>query len=81
MTREETEVEVREIFASNRLAEDRIRALVNYFADPQIISEAYPKHSRHIPVEWVEAYGIRIGVDANGHAACVEFPEGAEHDG
>lgn len=34
-------------------------------------------HNTHAGIEMVEAYGLKISVDANGYAAEIEFPDGA----
>jgi hypothetical protein len=53
----------------------RAAEIVRYFAGP--IYDAYPRNT-HAGIEAVEAYGLRIDVDANGYASAVHFPDGAE---
>lgn len=55
--------------------EQRAARIVEYFAGP--VHEVWPRNT-HAAIETVQAYGLRIGVDANGHAAEVHFPDGAE---
>lgn len=58
-------------------AHTKIPAILSYFGQAEAASKANIVGSR-VPVETVEAYGLSIGVDANGNAATVEFPHGAE---
>jgi hypothetical protein len=53
----------------------KAKAIVEYFAGP--VHEVWPRNT-HAVIETVEVYGLRIGVDANGYAAEVYFPDGAE---
>lgn len=57
--------------------EARIAALVALL-DP-VVYEVWPRKT-HAEIDSVEAYGLSIGLDANGYACAVEFPYGAETD-
>lgn len=70
------ESDIREIFADNRKTEDKISALVSYIEGFERIDEAYPRNT-HAEVEQVEIYGLDLGIDANGYACRVTFPDGA----
>lgn len=71
------EDDIRSIFADNRTNEARIRALVEYVDGYAETWSAWPKKAR-VQVEQVEAYGLVLGVDANGDACRVDFPRGAD---
>lgn len=68
---------VRDVLADRTLKGERrvdaILAALGYLE----IDEVYPNRT-HAEVERVEAYGLEIGVDANGYAARVAFPLGAD---
>ena len=70
------EDDVRGILADNRKTDDRVRALLSYIEG---FSDVYSVAVRntHAAVETVWAYGLVIGVDGNGHASEVTFPDGA----
>lgn len=70
------ESDIREILAENRKVEDKVRALVEYVEGFGLAYEAFPRNT-HAEVEQVEAYGLNFGIDANGYAARVTFPDGA----
>lgn len=70
------EDDVRAIFKRNKLVEDKIREIVKYIESGDEIEIAWPNRTR-VEVEQVEAYGLVLGVDANGEACRVEFPWGA----
>lgn len=57
-------------------AHRHIKAILEYFA-PGTVTEVEAVGAR-VQVERVEAYGLRIGLDALGRAVRVEFPDGAE---
>lgn len=50
--------------------------LINSLSDLEDFYEAFP-HSTFVEVERVEAYGLEIGLDANGDACRIAFPYGA----
>ena len=71
------EDDVREILANNRGASRLVlRALAEYVESFQLISEALPRNT-HAEIGQVEAYGLELGIDANGYATRVRFPYGA----
>ena len=53
---------------------EKVRKILAWFV-PETHSVAYARNT-HTPIETVELYGLAIGVDANGHAAEVHFPDG-----
>ena len=55
----------------------KAEAVVRYF-EPAEITEAFPNNT-HAAIETVEAYGLSIGVDANGYASKISFPYGADY--
>lgn len=55
----------------------KIEAIMDACGSALTVSEVAP-HKTHAPIETVQAYGLTIGIDANGYAASVEFPDGAE---
>lgn len=57
-------------------AHKKIDQILDYFA-PEVVAEVEIVGAR-VQVERVEAYGLRIGLDANGNAVTIEFPYGAE---
>lgn len=72
-----TESDIREILADNRKTEDKVAALVAYIEGFELIDEAYPRNT-HAEVEQVRIYGLDLGIDANGYASRVTFPDGAQ---
>lgn len=58
-------------------AHTKIPAILSYFGQAEDVREVDVVGSR-VPVETVEAYGLLVGVDANGNAATITFPHGAE---
>jgi hypothetical protein len=71
--------DIAEILNDRKLRGDaRIDALEALF-DPEIY-EAWP-HKTRVEVEQVQAYGLELGLDANGEACRVTFPYGAQIDG
>ncbi|MCX5119239.1 hypothetical protein OG992_18800 [Micromonospora sp. NBC_00362] len=58
-------------------AHKHIDEIVSWFGYADNPSELTIPGAR-VPVEIVEAYGLSIEVDANGNAATVTFPHGAE---
>ncbi len=56
--------------------EERARAILEYALSELYV--AYPRKT-HAGVETVEAFGLTIRVDANGYAAEVHFPNGADY--
>ncbi|WP_371409767.1 hypothetical protein OG423_14275 [Micromonospora zamorensis] len=58
-------------------AHTKIPAILSYFGQAEATHEVDVVGAR-VPVETVEAYGLLIGVDANGNAATITFPHGAE---
>lgn len=70
--------EIRAILDDRKLrGEARVEALAALF-DP-FVYEVYPMKT-HVEVEQVTVYGLELGVDANGYASRVLFPDGAEID-
>lgn len=59
-----------------KAAHGKIPAILDYFSTPEQI-DAVGIIGARVPIEHAEVYGLRIGVDANGNAATVEFPYGA----
>lgn len=59
-----------------KAAHKKIDAILDYIA-PESVREVEIVGAR-VAIERVEAYGPEIGVDANGNAATVRFPYGAE---
>jgi len=58
-------------------AHAKIPEILSYFGQAEEVHEVDVVGSR-VVVETVEAYGLVIGVDANGNAATITFPHGAE---
>lgn len=60
--------QVREALTGKATQHDRVQAVVALIRErDEVIFEAYPMHTR-VEVEQVEAYGMRLGLDANGDA-------------
>lgn len=55
---------------------DKAEEILDYFT-PECITDV-AVHRAHVGVGKIEAYGLIIDVDANGYAAHVHFPYGAE---
>lgn len=58
---------------------DQVAAMVKFIEgclDLEAVKTAWP-HMTYVEVEHVQAYGLEIGLDANGDACRVEFPYGA----
>lgn len=55
---------------------DKAEEILDYFTPERITDVAV--HNTHAPIRQVDAYGLLIYVDANGYAAHVHFPCGAE---
>ncbi len=71
---------IAELLADKSLrGEARVIALADLL-DAGPVFEVWPLKTR-VEVEQVEAYGLTIGLDANGDACRVEFPWGADTDG
>jgi hypothetical protein len=62
------------VLSQRKPREEKVREILAWFA-PGKHHVAYA-HNTHAPIETVEIYGPVIGVDANGHAAEVRFPDG-----
>lgn len=68
--------EIREIVGKLKMAEevsDRLTSLLDAL-DERYPVAFHPSTSRHVPVETVDAYGLRIEVDAHGRASRVSLP-------
>jgi hypothetical protein len=59
-----------------KAAHKHIGAILDNFMIEAV--EAVEILGARVQVEQVEAYGLTIGLDANGNAVTVEFPYGAE---
>lgn len=68
------ESRLREILPNAR--HKTLDAILDACAEALSVSEVEPGKT-HAPIETVHAYGLVLGVDANGYAATVEFPHGA----
>ena len=62
------------VLSGRKSRKEKIREILAWFA-PETHRVAYARNT-HAPIETVEIYGLSIGVDANGHAAEVRFPDG-----
>lgn len=60
-----------------KAAHKQIPEILSYFGQVDVPREVAVVGAR-VPVEIVEVYGLSIEVDANGNAANVVFPHGAE---
>lgn len=56
--------------------EARVDAIIEALSVYDDVYEVAPNKT-HVAVETVNAYGLVIGVDANGYASLVTFPNGA----
>lgn len=59
--------------------ESRIDALAALLDDGPVY-EVWPRKTK-VEVREIEAYGLKLGLDANDEACRVEFPWGADIDG
>lgn len=59
--------------------EARIDALAALLDDDPLF-EVWPRKTK-VEVREIEAYGLKLGLDANDEACRVEFPWGADTDG
>lgn len=69
------EIRLREILPKTQ--HKHIEAIMDAAVSALTVSEVAPSKT-HAPIETVQAYGLILGIDANGYAATVEFPRGAE---
>ena len=63
-----------DLLSSSKRRGEKVREILAWFA-PETHHVAYARNT-HAPIETVDIYGLVIGVDANGHAAEVRFPDG-----
>jgi hypothetical protein len=73
------EQEILSILRSRLPRAEQVAMLIDLFPEPDgpVVDEVWPRQTR-CEVERVEAYGLTLGLDANGDACRVEFPYGAE---
>jgi hypothetical protein len=70
---------VRDALVGKTKRDEQVAAIVELIegeAEVDFVWEVYPDRTR-VEVEQVEAYGLTLGVDANGEACRVNFPYGA----
>lgn len=71
---------IAEVLADRSLkGESRVDALAALLGEGPVY-EVWPRKTR-VEVRMVEAYGLKLGLDANDEACRVEFPWGADTDG
>ena len=88
MTEEDSEREqlaatVREALVGKTKRDEQVKAIVALIEGldrVDFVWEVYPDRTR-VEVEQVKAYGLTLGIDANGEACRVEFGYGAYLDG
>ena len=81
-SREELVKGVREALVGKTKRDDQVEAIVAFIEAEtgfDFVYEVYPDRTR-VEVEQVEAYGLTLGIDANGEACRVNFPYGAHLD-
>jgi len=80
---EELAKRVREALVGKTKRDEQVAAIVELIKDGEggfdFVWEVYPDRT-HVEVEQVEAYGLTLGIDANGEACRVNFPYGAYLD-
>ncbi|RLK22673.1 hypothetical protein DER29_0512 [Micromonospora sp. M71_S20] len=76
--REYARAELAEILPKS--AHRHIGRILDTLGLPEVV-RAVDVVGARVPVETVEVYGLSIGLDANGNAATVGFPHGAEVSG
>lgn len=80
--RAELAATVREVLVGKTKRDDQVEAIVALIEGidrVHLVREVYPDKTR-VEVERVAAYGMVVGLDANGEACRVEFPYGAYVD-
>lgn len=63
------------LLMSSRKRSEKLAEILDYF-EPEKIHDVVVRNT-HAAIERVEMYGLEIGVDANGYASEVHFPDGA----
>lgn len=79
---EEIAEQVREALKGTSKRDEQVEALVALILGREqdtTVYAVYPRRTR-AEIERVNIYGLEIGVDANGYACRVGFPDGAEFD-
>lgn len=74
-TREGLSTELEKILPKSQ--HKKIDQILELIDQPECVT-AVEVNKTHAPIETVELYGLVLGVDANGYAATVSFPDGAE---
>lgn len=73
---------IRDALVGKTKRDDQVAAMVAFVEAENAVDfvyEVYPDRTR-VEVEHVEAYGLTLGLDANGEACRVNFPYGAYLD-
>lgn len=73
---------IRDALVGKTKRDEQVAAMVAFVEgekEVDFVYEVYPDRTR-VEVERVEAYGLTIGLDANGEACRIEFPYGAYID-
>jgi hypothetical protein len=71
--------ELEDVLRGKAKRADQIEALVEFIQAREqdaTIYDAYPCNT-HAEIETVNIYSLQIGIDGNGHACRVTFPDGA----